>query len=114
MSVAGKDIEYFYTPPKDSEFNELREVCIRFWKLFNDDFGYSTEKIEYLENLTNEGSNFISMVQMIHPLSRYLISNHLSLKTKFEISKRLYGPGSEEEYDCFSVWKTENVFDIKS
>jgi len=109
MSVVG-NIEYFYTPPKDSQFEELRGVCIKFWELFNDEHEYSTDKINHLKTLTNQGASFISMVQMIHPLSRVLIANKLSLRTRFEISKRLYGPGSEDEYDCFSVWKTENIF----
>ncbi len=38
------------------------------------------------ENLKNEGCDFVTMVQMIHPVSREVISKALSLETRNEIS----------------------------
>lgn len=111
MSTAGNNLEYFYTPPLDSQFEELRRVCIWFWEtLYKEDVEYMNEKVDRLKNLKNEGANFISMVQMIHHNLRPIIAKQLSLKTRFEISKRLYGPASENEFDCFSVWKSDNIF----
>jgi len=113
MLTLGKDIKLFYTPPKDSVFDELKRACLKFWTVcFKEDGSdYVDEKVNRIKNLENEGSNFISMVQMIHPNSRILIAKQLSYKTKYEVSRRLYGSGSEDEYDHFSVWKIENHFD---
>ena len=115
MSTLGSDIKLFYTPPKDSVFEELRNACIKFWTICFKQEGsdYVSEKVNIINGLKNEGSNFISMVQMIHPNSRILIAKQLSHETNYEISRRLYGGGSEDEYDCFSVWKIENHFDYK-
>ena len=104
-----KSVELFYTPPKDESFNELKEVCIKFWKTFDDKHGYSTEKINQIKNLTNESSNFMYIIQMIHPVARKLIANVLSLETRNEISMRLYGwDGEPDEFDPFNIWNTNN------
>ena len=101
--------ELFYIPPSDTCFDELKEVCIRFWETFDNQFSYVTEKIDSIKDLPNEGSNFVSMVQMIHPISRKLIANVLSLETRNEISMRLYGwDGEPDKYDFFNIWNPEN------
>lgn len=99
----------FYTPPKDEYFNELKEACIKFWKTFDDRFGYSTEKIDSIKDLPNKDSNFMMMIQMIHPISRKLIVNLLSLETRNEISMRLYGwEDNPDEFDFFNIWNIKN------
>jgi len=104
-----KSVELFYKPPKDENFEELKKICILFWKQFDDQFGYSSEKINRIIDLPNEESNFIMMVQMIHPLSRKLISKALSLETRNEISMRLHGwEGEPDEFDFFNIWNPEN------
>ena len=76
-----KSVKLFYTPPREESFNELREVCIRFWNTFDDKFGYATEKIDRIKDLPNDGPNFVMMVQMIHPVAREVISKLLSLRS---------------------------------
>ena len=39
-----KSVKLFYTPPKDECFEELRTICIRFWRTF-DEVEYVEEKI---------------------------------------------------------------------
>ena len=39
-----KSVKLFYTPPKDECFEELRTICIRFWRTF-DEVEYVDEKI---------------------------------------------------------------------
>ena len=115
-----KSIQLFYTPPKDEYFEELKSLCIRFWKVFPTDSYYDNEqqlkleteyansKIGEIKNLTNEGSNFISMVQMIHQNYRYILANLLSLETRNAISMRLHGWGKEDEFDFFNIWNIDN------
>ena len=38
-------IEYYYKQPKQEYFDELKSACIKFWRAFDDQFGYATEKI---------------------------------------------------------------------
>ena len=97
----------FYKPPKDECFDELKNLCIRFWRCF-DEVEYVEEKINRIKDLKNEGANFISMVQMIHQNSREILSNHLSLETRNEISMRLYGWEKENEFDPFNIWNIQN------
>jgi hypothetical protein len=103
-----KSVKLFYTPPREESFNELREVCIRFWNTFDDKFGYATEKIDRIKDLPNDGPNFVMMVQMIHPVAREVISKLLSLETRNEISMRLYGWEKEDEFDFFNIWNIDN------
>jgi hypothetical protein len=103
-----KSVKLFYTPPREESFNELREVCIRFWNTFDDKFGYATEKIDRIKDLPNDGPNFVMMVQMIHPVAREVISKLLSLETRNEISMRLYGWEKENEFDFFNIWNIDN------
>lgn len=103
-----KSVKLFYTPPREESFNELKEVCIKFWKTFDDKFGYSTEKIDRIKDLSNDGPNFVMMVQMIHPVAREIISKLLSLETRNEISMRIYGWEEENEFDPFNIWKIDN------
>jgi hypothetical protein len=100
-------VELFYKPPKDECFEELRTICIRFWRSF-DEVEYVEDKINRIKDLTNEGCNFVMMIQMIHPTSRILIAKLLSLETRNEISMRLYGWKTENKFDFFNIWNIEN------
>ena len=100
-------VELFYTPPKDECFEELRKLCISFWRSFNE-VEYVEEKVNRIKDLTNEGSNFVMMVQMIHPVAREIIAKALSLETRNEISMRLYGWETENEFDFFNIWNIDN------
>ena len=46
------------------------------------------------------------MVQMIHQNSREVLSKHLSLETRNEISMRLYE--IDNEFDPFNIWNVKN------
>ena len=48
------------------------------------------------------------MIQMIHPTSRKLIANILSLDTRNQISMRLYGWEETNEFDPFNIWNIQN------
>ena len=102
-----KSVKLFYTPPKNECFEELRTICIRFWRTF-DEVEYVEEKINRIKNFKNEGCDFVTMIQMIHPVSREVIAKALSLETRNEISMRLYGWEKENEFDFFNIWNIDN------
>ena len=114
-----KSVNLFYTPPKDECFEELKSLCIRFWNTFPQfhmwderqeqlEIEYVQSKINEIKDLKNEGSNFVSMVQMIHQNSREVLAKALSLETRNEISMRLYGWETENEFDFFNIWNIDN------
>ena len=100
-------VELFYTPPKDGCFEELRTICIRFWRSF-DEVEYVEEKINRIKDLKNESCNFVMMVQKINPISIQIIAKCLSLETRNEISMRIYGWEKENEFDFFNIWNIDN------
>ena len=102
-----KSVELFYKPPKDECFEELKTICIRFWRTF-DEVEFVEEKINRIKDLKNEGCNFVMMVQMIHPVAREVVSKALSLETRNAISMRLYGWEKENSLDPFNIWNIDN------
>ena len=116
--------ELYYKPPKDKCFEELKQACIRFWSSFPEfhlwdekqeqlEREYIQSKIDEIKDLKNEGSNFVSMVQMIHPISREVIARLLSVETRHAVSIRLYGweDGWDEGSnlnDPFNILNVEN------
>ena len=105
--MMNKSVKLFYTPPKDECFEELQTICVRFWRTF-DEVEYVDDKINRIKNLKNEGCNFVMMVQMIHPVRREFIAKVLSLETRNEISMRLHGWETENEFDFFNIWNIDN------
>ena len=98
------ETKIYYKPPKQEYFDDLKSACIRYFKTFDNDFGYVDEKIKTLESLENVGGNFMSMVKMIHPLAWELIAEIISLETRNEISMRLEDGGDSLETDFFNIW----------
>ena len=60
------DIKYYYKQPKQEYFDELKSACIKFWGVFDDQFGYATEKINRIKDLENNSTNYMMMVKMFH------------------------------------------------
>ena len=94
----------YYKPPKQEYFDDLKSACIRYFKTFDNDFGYADEKIKTLESLENVGGNFMSMVKMIHPLAWEVLAELVTLETRVHISSRLEDGGHNLETDFFNIW----------
>ena len=98
------ETKIYYKPPKQEHFDDLKSACIRYWKTFDNDFGYAYEKIKTLESLENVGGNFMTMVKMFHPLAWEVIAEIISLGTRNDISMRLEDGGHSLETDFFNIW----------
>jgi hypothetical protein len=94
----------YYKPPGQKYFDDLKSACIRYFKTFDNDFGYADEKIKTLESLENVGGNFMSMVKMIHPLAWEVLAELVTLETRVHISARLEDGGHNLETDFFNIW----------
>jgi hypothetical protein len=98
------ETKIYYKPPKQECFDDLKSACIRYFKTFDNDFGYADEKIKTLESLENVGGNFMTMVKMFHPLAWEVIAELLTLETRVHISARLEDGGHSLETDFFNIW----------
>lgn len=103
------DIKYYYKQPKQEYFDELKSVCIKVWKLENDQFGYVTEKINRIENMENNATNYIEMVKMFHSLYWEILAELLSLEVRNDISIRLNAGVESVETDFFNIWGTNEA-----
>ena len=92
--------ELYYTPPKDEQFNELKEKAIELWKEVdsdNDKFGYATEKINRIKDLENVQDNFMYMVAMFDAGNQGKLATKLSSLTKLAVIERLIDGGASPE-----------------
>lgn len=99
----------YYKPPAQKHFDDLKSACIRYFKTFDNDFGYVDEKIKTLESLENVGGNFMTMVKMFHPLAWEVIAELVTLETRVHISARLEDGGHNLETDFFNIWGKNNA-----
>lgn len=103
------DIKYYYRQPRQEYFDELKSACIKFWGLFDDQFGYATEKIDSIKDLENNATNYMMMIKMIHPLSWEILAELLSRKTRYDIHIRLNAGFDGSETDFFDIWGTNEA-----
>ena len=103
------DIKYYYKQPKQEYFDELKGVCIKAWGLFDDQFGYATEKINQIKDLENNYSNYMMMVKMFHQLNWEVLAELLSLEVRNDISIRLNAGVESVETDFFNIWGTNEA-----
>lgn len=54
----------YYTPPSDEIFEEVKSKAIEIWGVYDDTYGYATEKINRIKDLKNVSDNFMYMVAM--------------------------------------------------
>lgn len=54
----------YYDAPSDEIFNEIKARAIDIWKTYDDSFGYATEKIDYVNSITNFKDNWGTIVGM--------------------------------------------------
>lgn len=50
--------------PSDEIFNEIKEKAIAIWNTYDDTYGYASEKINYVESITNIKDNWGTIVGM--------------------------------------------------
>lgn len=50
--------------PSDEIFNEIKSKAIEIWQTYDDTYGYASEKIAYVESITNVRDNWGTIVGM--------------------------------------------------
>jgi len=54
----------YYDAPSDEVFNEIKQAAIAIWETYDDTYGYATEKINSIKDITNVRDNWGYMVGM--------------------------------------------------
>jgi hypothetical protein len=94
----------YYTSPRDSSFNEVKDKSIEIWKTYDDEFGYATEKINGIKDLENTGGNLMYIVSQFDHWNQKRLADMLSREASNDISIRKLAGGATEEYDSFNIW----------
>lgn len=75
--------------PSDEVFNEIKEKAIEIWQTYDDTYGYATEKIDYVNSITNIKDNWGTIVGMFdHPNQMKLLAK-LSPDAKAKVEEWL-------------------------
>lgn len=54
----------YYDAPSDEIFNEIKQAAIEIWQTYDDTYGYATEKLNYVDSITNIKDNWGTLVGM--------------------------------------------------
>ena len=106
------NIEYYYKQPKQEYFDELKKACIKIWGMFDNQFGYTTEKIDTIKDLENTPTNYMMMVKMYHVSYWEILAELLSLEVRNDISIRLNAGVESVETDFFDIWGTNRAKEL--
>lgn len=93
--------DLYYTPPKEEQFNELKEKAIEIWKTYDNTYGYTDEKIGRIKDLENVGDNFMYMVAMFDVTNQSILAGKLSGETRKAVADRIKDGGTPNERNHF-------------
>lgn len=91
----------YYTPPKDDQFNELKEKAIEVWSDYDNTYGYVDEKVNQIKDIKNAGDNFMYIVAMFDQDNQGKLAKKLSEKTRESVKERMIDGGHSPEYIIF-------------
>lgn len=87
----------YYTPPEDSQFDELKEKAIEVWNTYDNQFGYVDEKVNAIEKIPNVQDNFTYIVAMFDMKNQRKLADKLSDETKLAVRERIIAGGGSGE-----------------
>lgn len=91
------DSKFYYTPPEDKLFDELKEKAIELWREVdsdNDKYGYASEKINKIKDIKNISDNFMYMVAMFDHENQKLLAEKVSDETRNAVRARMIAGGN--------------------
>ena len=68
----------YYDTPSEEVFNDIKECSIKIWQTYDDQFGYATEKITQVKDITNVRDNWGFIVGMFDSSNQQRLLNLLS------------------------------------
>ena len=98
----------YYTPPEDSQFEELKEKAIEIWNTFDNEFGYVDEKVNAIKGITNVKDNFMYIVDMFDIENQAKLRYKLSAETRLAVRERMISGGQLEHFNPFKKRRERN------
>ena len=75
----------------DKIFEDVKNAAISVWSEYDDQFGYASEKIQRVNNITNIGDNIYFIIAMFDSSNQRKMYNRLKLEeTKQTIKQYMY------------------------
>lgn len=72
--------DYYKTPPQ-KVFDEIKEAATKIWNTYDDTYGYRTEKLERIKNITNVSDNAWYIVAMFDSNNQAKLISMVSKET---------------------------------
>lgn len=79
----------YYTAPSDEVFNEIKEKAIEIWQTYDDTYGYASEKIGYVNRITNVKDNWGTIVGMFDSTNQQKLLAKLSPEAREKVEQWL-------------------------
>lgn len=89
----------YYVPASDDIFNEVKQAAMKLWKEVDTDgdkYGYATEKINRIKDITNVQDNLMYIVAMFDIQNQRKLSNMLTFEANQAIRDRMIDGGQPE------------------
>lgn len=91
--------------PTDIVFNEVKEKSIELWRSrYSDEFGYVSEKVSYIESVTNIKDNLFSIIGMFDEHNKNMLLLELSRDSLMYLYKQ------QEYYGVKVPWYMISVY----
>lgn len=81
--------EDYYTAPSDEIFNEIKEKAIEIWQTYDDTYGYASEKINRVKEITNVRDNWGYIVGMFDNPNQQKLLSKLSPEARQKVMQWL-------------------------
>jgi len=79
----------YYEAPSDEIFNEIKEKAIEIWGSYDDQFGYASEKINYVKSILNFKDNWGTIVGMFDSTNQQKLLTKLSPEAREKVGQWL-------------------------
>jgi len=86
--------QLYYTPPSDSQFEELKAKAIVLWSTMGNEPSYAEEKIGRIRDIANVEDNFMYIVSMFDIYNQARLATELSAETRQSVRDRLLDGGT--------------------
>lgn len=92
---------FYYTPPSDEIFEEIKKAAMAIWSTYDDQFGYATGKLDRIMTLENVSDNAVYMIAMFDHSNQAKLAKSLSVGARYAVRERMLAGGAEEDYIVF-------------
>lgn len=84
-------IDLYYTAPSDAIFNDIKKNALKIWSTYDDTYGYASEKIERISDLTNVDDNYMYIVAMFDSNNQAKLMRAVKPETAERIREAING-----------------------